>query len=331
MSMRSVAIFVTVLAATIEAQATEVHPALVYGLGGKFDRSFNESAAAGGARWSKETGVPVAEFEPTQESQREQGLRRLVEKGENAIVAVGFDQAAAVQVVADEKVRLVKFAIIDAVVDRPNVQSILFKEQDGSFLVGVLAGLASRSDVVGFVGGMDTPQIRAFECGFEQGVHYVKPAASVLENMAGTTPAAWRDPIRGGELARSQIDRGLRRDLHSSGGDRPRRPASCIGRRQTFNRGNSNQNYLHPGSVLTSMVKGVDTATYSFFKAVKDDTFRPGVKNMGIEDGGVSWALDEYNMKLITPAMKVAVDRAASEIVGGSLKVIDYRNNNYCK
>jgi basic membrane protein A len=330
MSMRSVAIFVTVLAATIEAQATEVHPALVYGLGGKFDRSFNESAAAGGARWSKETGVPVAEFEPTQESQREQGLRRLVEKGENAIVAVGFDQAAAVQVVADENPG-VKFAIIDAVVDRPNVQSILFKEQDGSFLVGVLAGLASRSDVVGFVGGMDTPQIRAFECGFEQGVHYVKPAASVLENMAGTTPAAWRDPIRGGELARSQIDRGAD-VIYTAAGETGLGVLQAASDEGKLSIGvDSNQNYLHPGSVLTSMVKGVDTATYSFFKAVKDDTFRPGVKNMGIEDGGVSWALDEYNMKLITPAMKVAVDRAASEIVGGSLKVIDYRNNNYCK
>ncbi len=149
--------------------------------------------------------------------------------------------------------------------------------------------------------------------------------------MAGTTPAAWRDPIRGGELARSQIDRGAD-VIYTAAGETGLGVLQAASDEGKLSIGvDSNQNYLHPGSVLTSMVKGVDTATYSFFKAVKDDTFRPGVKNMGIEDGGVSWALDEYNMKLITPAMKVAVDRAASEIVGGSLKVIDYRNNNYCK
>ena len=198
------------LAATViggSAAAQDFQPAVVFDMGGKFDRSFNEGIYNGIERFREESGIEYAEFEVTNESQREQALRRMARSGADIVIAVGFAQAPAVELVAAEFPD-VRFTLIDAVVDLPNVQSVVFKEQEGSFLVGMLAAMASESNAIGFVGGMDIPLIRAFACGYEQGARYVDPEIEIFENMTGTTPAAWNDPTRGGELARSQFDRG---------------------------------------------------------------------------------------------------------------------------
>jgi basic membrane protein A len=311
------------------AAAQDVSPAVVFDMGGKFDRSFNEGIYNGVERFREETGIAYAEFEVTNEAQREQALRRMARNGATIVIAVGFAQAPAVEVVAKEYPD-VKFTIIDAVVDLPNVQSVVFKEQEGSFLVGMLAAMASQSGKVGFVGGMDIPLIRAFGCGYEQGVKHVNPDAEVIQNMTGDTPAAWNDPSRGGELARSQFDLGADVVYAAAGGTGigVYQAAADAGK---FAIGvDSNQNYLHPGTMLTSMLKRVDVAAYNAFKGAQDGTWSAGVLNLGLAEDGVGWALDENNEALITPEMKAAVEEAAAAIIAGTLEVHDYRSDNNC-
>jgi basic membrane protein A len=317
------------LVAPVAAQ-TAIKPAIVYSTGGKFDKSFNEGVSQGAEKFKKETSVVVAEFEPTNETQFEQALRRFAQRGQDPIIAVGFSQAVALEKVAKEFPN-VHFTIIDSVVNLPNVQSVVFKEQEGSFLVGVLAALASKSGKVGFVGGMDIPLIRRFQCGFEQGIKYANPKAELIANMTGTTPAAWNDPGRGAELAKGQFDRGVDVIYAAAG-------ATGIGVLQAAkDRGklgigvDSNQNYLHPGTMLTSMTKRVDLAAYNSFKAAQAGTWKGGVSALGLKEGGVDWALDKDNEKLITPEMKAKVDAAKADIASGKLVVHDYMSNNSCK
>ena len=170
--------------------ADEIKPAVVFDMGGKFDKSFNEGIYNGVEKFRMETGIEYAEFEVANEAQREQALRNFARRGYDPVIAVGFGQAPALQKVAAEYPDT-SFSIIDMVVDLPNVQSIVFKEHEGSFLVGMIAALASETGRVGFVGGMDIPLIRRFACGYEQGVKHVNPDAEVYQNMTGTTPAAW--------------------------------------------------------------------------------------------------------------------------------------------
>jgi len=318
------------LAAGGAAAQEDFEPAVVFDMGGKFDRSFNEGIYNGVERWKAESGLDYMEFEVTNESQREQALRRMARNGADMVIAVGFAQAPAVETVAAEYPET-RFTIIDAVVDLPNVQSVVFKEQEGSFLVGMLAAMASESGSVGFVGGMDIPLISAFGCGYEQGAKHVNPDVEVYSNMTGTTPAAWNDPTRGGELARSQFDRGADVVYAAAG-------ATGIGVYQAAeDTGNlaigvdSNQNYLHPGTMLTSMLKRVDVAAYNAFADAQDGTWEPGVLNLGLAEKGVGYALDEHNWPLMSPEMITSVENAMIDIIEGRIEVVDYRANNACE
>ena len=317
------------LVAPVAAQNT-AKPAIVYSTGGKFDKSFNEGVSQGAEKFKKETGVVIAEFEPNNETQFEQAHRRFAQRGQDPIVAVGFSQAVALEKVAKEFPNI-HFTIIDSVVDLPNVQSVVFKEQEGSFLVGVLAALASKSGKVGFVGGMDIPLIRRFQCGFEQGVKYANPKAEIIANMTGTTPAAWNDPGRGAELAKGQFDRGVD-VVYAAAGSTGIGVLQAAKDRGKLSIGvDSNQNHLHPGSVLTSMLKRVDLAAYNSFKAAQAGTWKAGTQVLGLKEGGVDWALDKDNEKLITADMKAKVDAAKADIVSGKIVVHDYMSNNSCK
>jgi basic membrane protein A len=311
------------------AAAQDLDAAVVYDMGGKFDRSFNEGIYNGVERFSEETGIDYMEFEVTNEAQREQALRQMAENGAEIVIAVGFAQAPALEVVAQEFPD-VNFTIIDAVVDLPNVQSVVFREHEGSFLVGILAAMASETGAVGFVGGMDIPLIRNFACGYFQGVQYVDADIETYANMTGTTPAAWNDPGRGGELARSQFDRGADVVYAAAGG-------TGLGVYQAAeDTGNlaigvdSNQNYLHPGTMLTSMLKRVDVAAYDAFMNSLNDTWEPGVRVLGLAEEGVGYALDEFNWELMTPEMITAVESAMIGILNGDIPVVDYRDNNEC-
>ncbi|MCT4579410.1 MULTISPECIES: BMP family lipoprotein [Donghicola] len=314
-------------ALALTAGAAAAEPALIYDLGGKFDKSFNEAAHTGAQKWAEETGETYREIELQSEAQREQALRRFAEAGANPIVMAGFAFGSALDEVADDYPDT-KFAIIDMVTDKPNVRSVVFNEHEGSYLVGMLAAMKSESGTVGFVGGMDIPLIRKFACGYVQGAKAANPDATVIQNMTGTTPAAWGDPVKGAELTKAQISQGADVVYHAAGG-------TGVGVLQAAaDEGilgigvDSNQNYMHPGKVLTSMLKRVDNAVYEAFSAGTD--LETGIQVMGIANGGIGYAIDENNEALITAEMKAAVDEAAAKIASGELVVHDYMADSTC-
>ena len=325
-TLASAALF-ALLAGT--AQAQDANPAVIFDLGGKFDRSFNQASFEGAERFTAETGIEFREFELQSDSQREQALRRFAQAGHNPVVVAGFSNGPAMEVVATEFPET-NFAIIDMVVDLPNVRSVVFNEHEGSYLVGVLAAKASQTGKVGFVGGMDIPLIRKFACGYVQGVMDTNPDAEVFQNMTGTTGAAWNDPVRGGELAKSQIDRGADVSIM-----RPAAPAwaCCRRRRMPGALGigvDSNQNYLHPGQVLTSMLKRVDNAVYDAMMDVQTGDWSTGVSVMGLAEDGVGYAVDDNNAELITEEMNAAVEEAKAKIISGEITVHDYMSDDSC-
>jgi basic membrane protein A len=312
-----------------QAEAADVNPAVVYDLGGKFDKSFNEAAYNGAERFKAETGTEYRDFEIQNDSQREQALRNFARRGHNPIVAVGFSMEAALKEVAAEYPDI-QFAIVDMVVDMPNVRSIVFKEEEGSYLVGMLAAMASESGTIGFVGGMDIPLIRKFACGYVQGAKAANPDITILQNMTGDTGAAWNDPVRGGELTKSQIEQGADVIYHAAGGTGIGVLQAAADAGKLGIGVDSNQNYLHPGAVLTSMLKRVDNAVYDAFMDLKNDEWTNGVQVLGLAEEGVGWALDEHNQSLITDEMKAAVEDAQAKIVAGEVTVHDYMADSSC-
>ncbi len=312
----------------LTAGMASAEPAIIFDLGGKFDKSFNEAAFNGATKWATETGGTFKELEMQDEAQREQALRRLAESGANPVVMTGFAFGDVLAKVAPDFPDT-KFAIIDVDwLDLPNVSQIAFTEDQGSYLVGMMAGLASKTGTVGFIGGMDIPLIRRFGCGYAQGVIAANPAAKVVLNMTGTTPSAWNDPVKGSELAKAQKAQGADVIFAAAGG-------TGVGVLQTAaDEGilsigvDSNQNGMHPGQVLTSMLKRVDNAVYEAFKSGTD--LKPGVTRMDLKAGGVGYAMDENNAKLVTPEMQAAVDAAAEKIKSGELVVHDYMSDNTC-
>ena len=300
-------------------------PAVVFDMGGKFDKSFNQAAYEGIERWKKETGQEYLEFEIANETQREQAIRRMAERGASPIIGIGFGQASSIEKVAKEFPDL-KFAIIDMVVDAPNVQSVVFKEHEGSFLVGVMAAKASQSGKVGFVGGMDIPLIRKFQCGYEQGVKHANAKGEVFANMTGTTGAAWNDPVRGGELAKAQFAKGADVVFAAAGGTGVGVYQAAKDNGKLAIGVDSNQNHMHPGTMLTSMLKRVDVAVYNVAKG-----HTPGMSVLGLAEGGVDYAMDEHNAPLVNDDMKAAVEAAKADILAGKIQVIDYMANNACK
>ncbi len=311
------------------ARAADITPAIVFDMGGKFDKSFNEGVHDGAEAFTKASGIAVREFEPQNDTQREQALRNFARRGQDPIIAVGFNQATAVKVIAAEFPAL-RFVIIDSVAEAPNVQSILFREEQGSYLAGMLAAMRSGTGKIGFVGGMDIPLIRKFACGYTQGARAVNPGIEVLQNMAGSTPAAWSDPVRGAELTRSQIERGADVVFHAAGatGVGVLQAAADAGK---FGIGvDSNQNPLHPGHVLTSMIKQLDVATRSTLETARAGNWRPGTRVLGLAEDGVGLVFDANNATAVTAEMRGRIDQAKADIIAGRTPVHDYMSDNAC-
>ena len=315
-------------ALSFSAFAQESKPALLYDLGGKFDKSFNEASFNGAEKFKTETGVEYVEFEVSNASQREQALRRFAEDGRNPIVMAGFSWAEALDKVAVDFPEL-NFAIIDMVVDKPNVRSLVFKEHEGSYLVGVMAGMASQTKKVGFVGGMDIPLIRKFGCGYVGGAK-AAGATDVIQNMTGDTPAAWNDPTKGGEIAKTQIDQGADVIYAAAGGTGVGVLQAAADAGKLGVGVDSNQNGLQPGKVLTSMLKRVDVAVYNAFMDGKNGTFAGGINNLGLKEGGVDFAMDDNNKALVSPEMLAAVEKAKADIIAGTVTVHDYMTDEKC-
>ena len=311
---------------------------MVFEIGGKGDQSFNDSAYRG-LQWASKLGVSHVEIEPGADADREMGLRMIADQGFDLVFGIGFLFTDAIKAVADEFPKT-KFAIIDGFIpDKPNVSSILFTEHEGSFLVGIIAGMKAKeegSNIVGFIGGMDIPLIHKFEAGYKAGVAYANPEIKVLSDYAGTTPSAFADPVKGKELALAQIDRGARVLYHASG-------LTGVGvyeagkEKKVYVIGvDSNQNHL--GHIketgenfgLTSMLKQVDVAVYLTIRDLLAGKFNAGVRIFGLGDTvsldgkvyhGVYYAMDEYNKDLVTKAMIDKVTDAEKKIIAGEIKV----------
>jgi basic membrane protein A and related proteins len=317
------ALAAALLAAAVGAALAQ--PAIIFELGGKNDKSFGQAAWEGAERWKKDTGRPYLEFEIQNAAQREQAARRFAQRGADPIVGVGFPQASSIEAVARDFPNR-RFAIVDMVVALPNVQSFVFREHEGAFLAGVLAALASQTGTLGFVGGQDIPLVRKVLCGYEQGALYANPKVKVLSAMTGTTNAAWTDPVRGAELTRAQAARGADVIFAAAG-------TTGLGVLQTAKDldllgigVDSNQNGLHPGHILTSMLKRTDVAVYQAFQGVQ-----PGITALGLKEGALDLAFDEHNAKLVTSAMRQQVAAAKAGIVDGRIRVIDYTEKLACR
>ncbi|MBK6471402.1 MAG: BMP family ABC transporter substrate-binding protein [Betaproteobacteria bacterium] len=307
------------------AAVAQAQPAIIFELGGKNDKSFGTAAWEGAERWKKASGKPYLEFEIANAAQREQAARRFAQRGANPIVGVGFPQASSIEAVAREFPKL-NFAIVDMVVALPNVQSFVYREHEGAFLAGQLAALASKTGKLGFVGGQDIPLVRKVLCGYEQGAKYANPKVQVISAMTGTTNAAWTDPARGAELTRTQAAQGADVIFAAAGttGLGVLQAAADLG---LLGIGvDSNQNGLHPGRMLTSMLKRTDVAVFQAFSGVQ-----PGITSLGLKEGGLDLAYDEHNARLVTPEMRRRVEAAKADIVAGRIQVIDYTAAMACR
>ncbi len=328
--MKLFRIFSVVLAASAGMAHAEVLPAVAYSDGVKFDNSFNEAVFREGVtRFEATYDIEVTEVNPSTSDAFERALRDLASQGRSPIVAVGFSYAPALSVVAPEFPDI-RFTIVDAVVDAPNVQSLIFKEWEGSFLVGALAAMRTDGAPLGFVGGMDLQFIRGFACGYAQGANYIDESSQVMVRMIGDTPQAWSNPGRGNALALELIERGAEVLYAAAGG-------SGIGVYQAADdSGNyaiavdSNQNYLHLGTMLTSMVKRVGVAAFTSWEQAVNGDWQPGVQQLGLAENGVDWSLDIFNRQLVTLDMERDMAQLRERIIDGRIRVHDYASNNQC-
>ncbi|RUT28762.1 BMP family ABC transporter substrate-binding protein [Arsenicitalea aurantiaca] len=315
--------------AALMAGTALADPAVLYDGGGKFDASFNESTFNGAQRFSEETGIGFGEFEITTDAQREQAMRQFAQRGANPILVPGFNWETTIRTVAAEFPDT-NFAIIDAVVDLPNVRSIVFKEHEGSYLVGILAAMASETGTIGVVPAFDFALLNAFACGYKQGAKSVNPDIEILDTYIGSGFDAFNNPGGGAEVAQSQLDRGADVIFQVAGGA-GQGVLQAVADADKLGIGvDSNQNHLHPGNVLTSMLKRVDVATYNAFKDFEDGNWTNEIITLGVAEEGVGPAFDEHNEALITDEMRAAVDEATAKITSGEIVVHDFRTDNSC-
>ncbi|MFH2129022.1 MAG: BMP family ABC transporter substrate-binding protein [bacterium] len=340
-----VAVLLLSLVMTVQAWA-EIRVGMVFDAGGKNDRSFNQSAWEGAAKAKKELGIYLKDVEPGDSSAVEEAMRAFASEGYDLIFGIGFANATAVKNVATEFPKI-KFAIVDAVVDLPNVSSLLFKENEASYLVGMIAAMRSREvnnkRVVGFIGGMEIPLIHKFEVGYREGARRIYPNIEVVVNYVGNTPTAWNDPAKAKEIAKAQIGKGasviyaaaggsgngLFDALKEENGRGPCFPKVSKGERVdkcVYGIGvDSNQNYIVPGQIITSMLKRVDVSVYDAIKKVQSGDLSGGIHVYGLNNNGVGYALDKYNRKLITGKMEKVVNLFRKKIIDGEIIVPDKR------
>jgi basic membrane protein A and related proteins len=320
---------------------SKVHVGIVFDIGGKDDRSFNAAAydgvkcAEGGKHPNGEPcdkpslGIILRDVEPGDPTSIEPALRAFAERHFNLVIGIGFAQAPIIEMVAKDYPN-VNFAIVDGVSQLPNVASLVFKEHEGSYLVGIIAAKTSKTGVLGFVGGMDIPLIHRFAKGYEEGARSVNPNIRVIENYVGVTDSAWNNPGKGKELSLAQIGKGADVIFTAAGNsglgafDAVEQAGKENGRATHFVIGvDSNQNMVKPGFVLTSMIKRVDNAVYQIVQDVVQGKFEGGVHVYGLDKDGVAYTVDQYNQDLISPEIRQEADAARQKIIKGEIKVTD--------
>ncbi|WP_019615825.1 BMP family lipoprotein [Psychromonas ossibalaenae] len=325
-----VVILVSLTLFSFITHAADFKPAIAYDLTDIFDKSFNQAVYENGViHFTKETDIKVRNFFPTNDINHEQGLERLAKRGYNPIFAVSFLYTTALIETA-RKYPETQFIIIDSVVDLPNVKSIVFKEHEGSFLVGALAALKSKNNKVGFIGGMDIPVIRKFACGYEQGAKYINKDIQVFQDMTGWTNAAWSNPVYGAELAKTQFAKGADVIFAAAGGTGVGVYQAAKDEGMYAIGVDSNQNYLQPGIMLTSMVKTVGIVTYQTLKDIQAGKFSAGVERHGLKENGIDWALDKYNRSIVSPTLEAKINKIKKQIIMGEITIDDYITHNSC-
>lgn len=315
---------------TLDSFAADARPAILYDMGGKFDKSFNENAFNGMDRFREETGAKVFEFEINREAEREQALRTFAKQGASPIVVVGFSWSVPLSKIAPQYPQA-KFIIVDSVVDEPNVRSVEFAYHEGAFVVGALAALKAPSNTIGFVGGMDIPIIRSFACGYVSGAKYVNPDIKIIQNMTGTTPAAWADPTRARELALSQFDQGAAVVFGAAGGSTMGVLQAAADAKKLAIGVGTNQNGLQPGYILTSATAYIDVAVYQALKEAAEGSWKGGTTVLGVKENGVGWSLDDNNKPLLTKEEIDQVENIESGIASGQIAVPNYLKSNACQ
>jgi basic membrane protein A and related proteins len=303
-------------------EAAVATPAVVYE-SVNFDESFNVAANDGIERYKKEFG-------PAKQAFGRAAIRRFAQEGAEPVIAIGFALADEVRTVAKEFPK-VRFTVIDTVVDLPNVQSIIFKDHEGAYLVGMLAAMASKSAKIGFVGGMDIPTIRRFQCGYEHGALRINPQVKTLAVIVGDTNKVWSDPERGGVLAKGLFEQGVDVVFAAAGGTGVGVYEAAKSAGKLAIGVDRNQNSIHPGTMLTSMVKRIDVAVYLAAQGVRSQTWAGGkVLSLGLKEQGLAWALDRHNRALVSADMQRQLEQAQSDIVSGRTKVWEYTPEAGC-
>jgi basic membrane protein A len=306
--------------------AAEGRIALVLDKGGKDDKSFNAAAFQGVMKVKDETKAFVKYVEATDDNAFEPLLRAFAQKNFDLIIAVGVSQTDAMKKVAPQFPNQ-HFAIVDGEVKAPNVRSLLFEEQEGSFVVGAIAATTSKTGKVGFIGGMDIPLIRRFQLGFETGAKHVNPRIKVTSNYVGVTADAWNNPAKEKELAVSQFDSGVDVIFSAAGASGAGLFDAAEEKKKLAIGVDSNQDWVKPGFILTSMVKRVDQAVYSTCKDVFDKKFTAGIQRYGVANQGVDYTVDSYNEKVLSLAARKKADEIKAGIISGKILVPDYYKN----
>ena len=315
----------------------QIKVGIVFDIGGKNDRSFNAAAWEGVKRAEKDLPICLYDVEPGNPTSIEPAMRAFAEKDFDLIIGIGFAQGPIMQKVAEDYPNI-KFAIVDGVIfeddgktPKKNVASLVFREHEGSYLVGMIAASKSKTGTLGFVGGMDIPLIHKFETGYEEGASAVNPNIKVIDNYVGVTDSAWNNPGKGKELALSQIEKGADVIFTAAGNSGlgafdavEQYGKNAQGEANKFVIGvDSNQNGVKPGFVLTSMVKRVDNAVYDVVKEVLSGKFEGGFHVFGLDKDGVAYAMDDNNRALIPPDVIEKVEEAKRKIGSGEIKVTD--------
>lgn len=311
------------ISGTSLVMAAPLKVALVLDKGGKDDKSFNAAAFEGMSRAEKELGIQFKYVEGADDAAIENTMRTFAQKKFDLIVGVGFVQQDAVKKNA-AAFPDVKFALVDAEVTAPNVRSLMFEEHEGSFLMGAIAAWWSKSGSVGFVGGMDVPLIRRFQRGYEAGVKHVNAKAKVVTNYVGVTGDAWNNPPKAKELALGQYQQGVDVIFAAAGASNNGVFDAAEDKKQYAIGVDSNQNWVKPGRILTSMLKRVDIAVFEAVRDARDGKFSAGTRRFGLKDGGVDYSLDQHNKGIFSAEMKAKVDRLKADLIKGKISVPDY-------
>ncbi len=324
---KNLVLFFTILVSGIGSSAISLAAPLKVGLvldkGGKDDKSFNSAAYEGASKAEKDLKIELKYVEATDTNAIENLHRAFARKNFDLVIGIGFAQAEAVKKVAAQFPN-VKFAIVDGDIAAPNVRSLLFADHEGSFLVGAAAALKSKSGKLGFIGGMDIPLIRRFQMGYAAGAQHINPKATVTTNYIGVTGEAWNNPAKAKELALAQISQGADVIFVAAGASGSGVFDAVEEKKKLAIGVDSNQNWMKPGFILTSMMKRVDVAVYNTIQDTQNGKFTAGAVHYGIKDKGVDYALDDNNKKLLTPDILQKLDELKAQITAGKIKVPDY-------